>query len=370
MPAGDLLQWIGMSQKSGTLTVTAGDLEKRIVFRDGRIVSTASNDPREYLGQFLVSWGFIDEDELKKAMDVQRESKILLGKILVMIGAIEERDLLRLLRLKAEEEVYGIFMLDGGEFVFDDELLAQQQMVPLQLDVTGVVMEGLRRLDEYRRIRTVVESPRLVPVLTGEPDVSEFSDAQKGVVHAINGSRSIEDIVLESRSSEFVVSRTVFELVTAGVAKLEEPRRVEVAPPEDPEPATISATDEEDEIRALAARAQAALREGDWDKALRTLRAAQSLDPSNATVRSAIRGAETLIVGELKRDGLGDSKIPKLVRSLEDMADLDVSPNEGFILSRINGLWDLGSIVKISPMREIDALLIFRKLKDRGLIQL
>jgi hypothetical protein len=54
------------------------------------VISSASNDPREYLGQFLMSHGYLTEPELKKAMEVQQQSRILLGKILVMIDVISE----------------------------------------------------------------------------------------------------------------------------------------------------------------------------------------------------------------------------------------------------------------------------------------
>ena len=369
MSAGDLLQWLGMAQKTGTLTVTAGSIEKRIVFREGKIASTASNDPTDYLGQFLVSWGYLTEDELRKAMDVQRESKILLGKILVMIGVIEEPDLIRLLRLKAEEEIYAIFLFESGEFRFDDEDVSMPQMVPLQLDPTGVMMEGLRRVDEWSRIREVIPGRTSIPVMTGEPDLEGFSDLQRGIIQAVNGSRSIEEIVLESRSSEFVVSRTLFDLIRAENVRLDPPRVP--SPPLTPLPGPAQSPNpfaEEDEIHDLTTRAQAFLREGDWDGALRTLRAAQELDPTDRTVRTALKGAETLILGALKRDGLGDSRVPKLRRPIEELYELDLSPNEGFIITRINGTWDIGSIVKISPMREIDALMIFRKLVDRDLI--
>src|SRR5688572_3368773 len=100
MTAGDLLQWLSISQKTGTLAVRYHEIQKKIFFSNGRVIASASNDPREYLGQFLMSHGFLSEDELKKAMEVQEQSQILLGKILVMIEVISERDLLRLLRLK------------------------------------------------------------------------------------------------------------------------------------------------------------------------------------------------------------------------------------------------------------------------------
>src|SRR5438270_5645713 len=118
MQPGDLLQWLSLGQKTGTLTVSNKAVQKRIFFRSGRVISSASNDPREYLGQFLMSHGYLSEEELRKAMEVQQQSGILLGKILVVIGLITEADLTRLMRLKAEEEIYDVFLWTDGEFHF------------------------------------------------------------------------------------------------------------------------------------------------------------------------------------------------------------------------------------------------------------
>ena len=150
MQLSELLQWLSMGQKTGTLAIRGGAGEKRIYFQNGRIISSSSTIEREYLGHFLVSYGYITEEELTKAMEVQEESKILLGKILVMIGAIAEEDLVELIRLKACETIYDIFLWPEGAFQFLDGEIPQRPMVPIAIDVTGIVMEGLRRFDEWQ----------------------------------------------------------------------------------------------------------------------------------------------------------------------------------------------------------------------------
>lgn len=366
MVPGDLLQWLSLAQKTGTLVVTNGRVEKKIFFRKGRVISSASDDPREYLGQFLMSHGFITEPELKKAMEVQQQSGILLGKILVTIDAISERDLLRLMRLKAEEEIYDIFLWHDGEFNFVDDELPQWEMVPLQVDVTGIIVEGMRRLDEWKRIREVIADETVVPFIDKPigPE-AKLGEVEQTIVAAIDGRRTIAEIVLESRSSAFIVSETVFRLVRkelAGVA--EAPREREEAPR-----APAEMTDEE-EIVSLLTRAQTALRSKDFEKAQRLLSAAQNLDPNHAKVRTALKGAESVIVAELRREGLEDERIPRIIKPMEQVTAMNFSPHEGFLLSRINGTWDIGSLVKISPIREPDALLIFYKLWRDGIIAL
>src|SRR6266576_1059346 len=130
MQLSELLQWLSLGQKTGTLLIEGHGVEKRIYFQVGRINSSSSSDQREYLGHFLVSHGYITEEELKMAMEVQEES-----------------DLLRLMRKKAEESIYDVFLWEEGSFEFVDGELPELKMVPLSLDVTGIIMEGLRRYD-------------------------------------------------------------------------------------------------------------------------------------------------------------------------------------------------------------------------------
>jgi hypothetical protein len=365
MLPGDLLQWLSLGEKNGLLLVINRGVEKRVFFKDGRVISTASNDPREYLGQFLISHGFLSEQELVKAMEVQQQSGILLGKILVMIDVISEEDLQRLMRIKAEEEMYDIFLWPEAAFHFEDEELPTMQMIPLQVEVTGIIMEGHRRLDEWKRIREVIPHDSVVPVIEKPVDLKHLEEVQRTIVQAIDARRSIADIVLESRSSSFVVSSTLMHLVRAGSVRLEERAAAKEA---EPKKARAQDVSEADEVASLLNRAQEALRNKDYEKTQRLLKAAEDLHPNHARVRSAIKGAEAVILADLHGQGLNESRVPRMTRRLEEITGMNFTPNEGFILSRINGEYDIGSLMKISPIREPDAMLIFYRLWRDGII--
>jgi hypothetical protein len=373
MSAGDVLQWLSLAQKTGTLVVHNKAVEKKIFFKSGRVVSSASNDPREYLGQFLMSHGYISEVELTKAMEVQRQSGILLGKILVMIDVINEEDLNRLMRLKAEEEIYDLFLWTEGDFHFVDDELPKFEMIPLRVDVTGIIMEGMRRVDEWSRIRELIPNEGLVPVIDKPVDDQvldefEYDDAQRQIIRAIDAKRSIGDLIVETRSSSFTVSSAIHQLAREGYISLVDVSATRAAAAAAHAPAPD--LDGDEEIASFLNRAQQALRSRDFEKAQRLLKAAQNLDPNHPRVRSAVKGAESVIVSELRNGGIIDSRVPRVSKSFDEITGMNFTPNEGFLLSRINGTWDIGSLVKISPIREPDALLIFYKLWKDGIIAL
>ena len=361
MQLSELLQWLSLGMKTGTLLIEGHGVEKRIYFSNGRIASSSSSDQREYLGHFLVSHGYITEEELKMAMEVQEESSILLGKILVMINAISETDLLRLMRKKAEESIFDVFLWEEGGFEFVDGDLPDSKMVPLSLDVTGIIMEGLRRYDEWQRIRLAVPDNSVIPRIIQPLTLEELSEQEKLIVPYIDGLRTVEEIALQTHNAEFNVARLVFEGLRNETMTISESdagaRRI-----------VAVGANAGDEVEHFLQRGRARLKD-DPQTAYRMFKVASDLDPSDGRATEAIREAEREIKAALQKDGVAGDKVPELAIPAADLTERSFSPHEGFVLSRINAQWDVKSIMQISPIRELEVLMIFQKLLKDGVIR-
>ena len=378
MQLEELLQWLSQSKKNGTLQINNGKVEKKIFFKDGRIISSSSTNPEEYLGHFLVSHGLINELELTKAIELQEQTHMLLGKILVTTGAIEEKALHRLLRLKAEESIYNIFSWGEGEFRFLDDSLPESTMVPMNLDVTAIVLEGVQRVDEWRRIRKVIPTSEAIPVAVAELDGAELDPGARQILELINDERTVEEIQLQTHSSEYHVCRVLFEQYQQGRVKIIKPRwktrsgEVMLAVPMAAPPAAAAPAASSEPLGApsLLKAAQGYMQQRNYEQALRHLRAAKSLEPESKEVQEAMQKGEKTMREELERAGVTLTSVPKLAISMEQLTTVKISPQEGFMLTRINGSYDIQSIVKITPMPQLDALLVFWKLHQAGHIKL
>jgi hypothetical protein len=371
MSLAELLQWLANGRQTGTLIVENGLVEKKIYLRDGRILSSSSSDPRGFLGHFLVSKGVISEEDLAKAMAIQAEQGKLLGEILVEGGAIEQELLDHMLRLKAEENIYDVFAWTEGTFEFLDNELPEYELVPMSANITGLVMEGMRRIDMTKEMEKLIPSTLCVPVAVGPLDVEvEMDYGWREVLEAIDDDRSIEDICLHTHSSEFFVCDVLYRKVKERKIKMVRPRVIASEPPPPP-----AAKDEKRESKATSAQsliseAMVHLKLGSYESAARHLGAATSLDPHNRELALVIKELETEVMSGLEKDGVKAKKVPVLETTLDDLRAMSFSPEEGFILSRINGTSDIASIVKISPLSELDSLLVFWKLSQSGQVSL
>ena len=357
----DVIQWLSQGLKTGVLHVLAkSGVSKKVFIRDGRIISTSCSDPREYFGQFLISRGYLTEEQLNDAMETHIKTGVKLGQVLVTAGLLGEDDVMAMLRLKAEESLFDLFMWPDGEFQFEDRPDRDEGMPDLGLDITSLLMEGMRRKDEWPRIRQLFPNDRVVLAHTDSALETESLDPHSLLLRTyqtFDGMISIAEAALELHSTEFLVSDSAFKLCERGLLKIagEKP---------DPEERAYQQIQ-----KRLLAEASKALQERRYDEALNLYRYLQKAQPGDEQVSKGLTTSEEAVSQHYFKQVVPLNTILELVIPLQQLTRMDLTPQEGYLASRANGAWDIGAILKVSPLPEKEALRAIRKLLDRGVLR-
>jgi hypothetical protein len=353
----DVLQWIATGRKTGTLHVERGSVQKRIIVREGNIFSSWSNDPRESLGQFLIRLNLVTEEQLFKALLGQEEQNQLLGSLLLSEGTLTEYDLKRALKVKAEETLYDLFLWPSGEFAFHEGEVPVDIRITYETPVTPVILEGIRRVDEWKRIREVFPSMEATfTVVDGEKGT--LAEVEQQVLSLAGQGQKLAEISLEIRRSEFETAAIVFDLHKRGLIKVASAG--EESTPSDPVGA----------IQALLSLAYQRLEEKRFDAARQAYEEVLALDRLNQNAKKGLIATMEARKAQKNLTSVPRDKVPVLAMDLQALTTQELDPQEGFVLSRVNGDWDVQSILKLCPMGEDAALLIFARLLDRKLIRL
>jgi hypothetical protein len=357
MSLPDILQWISMGQKTGTLHVERRSVHKRIVVREGQIFSSWSNDPRESLGQFLIRERMVSEEQLFKALLTQEEKGRLLGSILTSEGVLEEEDLRLALYAKATETIYDLFLWPEGQFVFKEGEFPHDVLISFEMPVTPVIMEGIRRVDEWLRIREVFPTMETTLKMKGTPhDVEDPLERQAlGLVAA---GKTLAEISLEMRRPEFDTADLAYRLYKRGVLTVDQTRDEAKAP------------DRIGAIQGLLGLAYQRLQEKRFDSAIQAYEEVLALDRLNQHAKKGLIAAIEARSREKALKSIPLTKVPVLSMDLVSLTKENFDPHEGFVLSRVNGEWDVQSILKLCPMGEEAALMIFVRLLERKAIEL
>src|SRR5690242_7979733 len=158
----DLLQTFEVSRKSGIVHITNGDNEAHIYFRDGKVVDAT------------------------------------LG------------------RLCGEEAVYRALIWNEGEF--EVEFCKVDNTDVIESSTQGLLMEGMRRLDEWGRLLEAL--PPLTTVFEVDADellerLNEIPDELNGILRLFDGKRTLMQVVdaspFEDLSTLSTISKLYFE---------------------------------------------------------------------------------------------------------------------------------------------------------------
>jgi len=351
----EVLQWISRGQQTGTLEVERGSVRKWIAFKSGLIYSSASNDPREHLGQFLVREGFITEEQLFEALLRQEAEGWPLGAILVKDGKLSQDQLRRVLKEKAEEAVYDLFLWVEGAFTFKDGEVPAKMSVHLSLDVTAVILEGARRADEWSRIRKAIPSTRATFRVIGRGGEDPL---EQRLLELAAAGRTFAGIAIEVRRSDFKTASLLYGLVQRGVLAVQSPAGIDR--PSD----TVTA------IAKLLAQGQKASGKREWDDAANAFEAVLLLDRLNVEAKKGLLAVKVSRLQPAPAPPVPLDAVPKLTRELASLTGESFDPIEGFILSRINGTWPVRAILKLCPVPEAEARQTLARLVQRGVVSL
>jgi hypothetical protein len=357
MDLPEVLQWVAIGRKTGALVFFRDKSRIHIYIKDGQIISSRSNDPTKQLGQFLLFQGKITEPQLKQAFEMHQRHNIQLGKMFVIENLVSQEDVESALRERTEEIIYDLFLWDDGYFHFTAGEINLGDLIQIKVDINTVLFEGIRRKDEWVRIRSIFPNNNVALSLRSNIDLKTLSltPLQKKLLYLVTLKKPISEIILELHGSDFLVNFELFQLFEKNIVDA---------------PDAMPAPNEEITPVKLFSKGLELMKSSNFREAISVFQEALKLDPDNIWAPEQIDQAEKALCQEYYRGILPPGKIPHFLIPESSLTGHNLTHEEGFVASRINGTWDVKSIVVLSPLRELEILQILEKLLKLELIAL
>src|SRR3954452_10094206 len=161
----DIFQLIGLQRKTGVLTLRGKDDTVTVTFLDGKVVGADSLNRRleNRLGTVLIKTGTLSQDQLNRALEIQKETLQRLGFILTHYGIISSDSLKQAIQLQILQIVYRLFRWKDGDYHFSQETTIEydrDNVVPITAE--SILMEGARMIDEWPIIEKRIRSYDMV----------------------------------------------------------------------------------------------------------------------------------------------------------------------------------------------------------------
>jgi hypothetical protein len=224
----DFLYLVDRGYKTGGLHL-AHEQETALLFFDKGKLVMAVRKPEDQQADLLVRLGIVNADQLAqaKASLAARGNGATLTQVIIDENLANKDQFQGQIQSFTEEAVYGLFGWPEGEFRFEQNQRPDPDapVVPTPISVDHLIMEGVRRIDEWGRIKDRIPSVDLVVRFLDQP-----GERAKGVKLAaeewrvfarINGRDTLAEIAKKTNLSEFDVCRIVYGFLTAGLADVQ-----------------------------------------------------------------------------------------------------------------------------------------------------
>ncbi len=232
----DVLQLLHAQQQTGTIEIRGDDVAIAIGLAKGAIdlaVGRALGGSALRLGRYLVEDNLIDPEDLALALGAQRAARghgrardgasAWIGTLLVKRGVVSPEQLRRALTRQTTDLVVEALRAPRGTFRFV-RLVAREEAAEarLGLSLPGLLLDGLRRIDEWRLLEERVRSFDMV--LEADPrglrslGEERLTLDERSILHALDGKRTLREVASACRMPPFDVARIAHQLLLTRVA--------------------------------------------------------------------------------------------------------------------------------------------------------
>jgi hypothetical protein len=215
----DVVSLIDHAGWKGELVVMDGLTSRSIFFDHGHVIGAHSTAEGERLGEILYQYGALTAEQVESCTQIEGKR---FGDAAVELGFITRDKLYQLMGKQSEEIVFKTLLVGDGMFYFLDRYDESRLMSRHNISAAGLLMEGVRRMDETSYFRERIPSDEYVPVR-----VPGKADPQKELLkvwNSIDGEKSITELGRHCEMALFEITQSIFQLCQSGHAQVRPPK--------------------------------------------------------------------------------------------------------------------------------------------------
>ncbi|MEJ7735732.1 MAG: response regulator [Polyangiaceae bacterium] len=226
IPLAEILQVLQMQRQTGVLRVTNARTAITLSLRQGLVDLVQSRGAADEfrLGRYFLEKGLLSRERLDTILKERGDpGQVLLGELLVTSGAVGREDLVDALCRQSSELVYDLMRWPYGRFSFTKEAFRPEvEQARLGLGVSGLVLEGFRRVDEWRLMEGTIHFDQVVYVDRSALEtvgLEKLTRTEKLVLEAVDGARTVSEVIKASAVGSFDAIKALYQFLQSRVLR-------------------------------------------------------------------------------------------------------------------------------------------------------
>jgi len=222
----EILQLLDQQKKSGALTLHHGIKRVTLFMREGSLdFASYAGLPEAFLiGRYLADHGHLDRATIEEHVQGSKQEQRALGDFLVERAIVEPAALTEALKRQTSELLYEVVRWRTGRFRFVEKVESELSVrAHLGLHTAGLVMEGFRRVDEWRLIEDSFDFSDVLfcdaLAIANFRDQQGLSSDELRVLGAIDGEATIAEILDGLGGTAFENCKMLYRLLNVRLVK-------------------------------------------------------------------------------------------------------------------------------------------------------
>jgi CheY-like chemotaxis protein len=218
IPLAEILQVLQMQRQTGVLRVTSGRSGVTMWIRQGSVELVQAHNVRgeSRIGRYFLESGRATREQIDDALKGLGDGQ-LLGEALLQRGLVTQADLDEALKRQSSEHVYEMLRWPTGRFTFTIEPFKREaESAHLGLGISALVLEGFRRVDEWRLMEGIIDFDQVVFVDTAALAAvgkDKLTRTERLVLDAVDGQRKVSEVVEGCLASSFDALKVIYQFL-------------------------------------------------------------------------------------------------------------------------------------------------------------
>ena len=166
----EILTFLSTARKTGTLVVESTSWKSSVFLDGGALIYATSNQAAFRLGELLLRKKKISAEQFAQIDAFMQSEGGRFGQIAVQQGILSDEQLRDSLKIQVSEILFDAFVWKDGTFFFVDEMTLPPNAITISVDLTNLIMEGARRIEEWEQCVRLLPDDSVVFRVASTPE--------------------------------------------------------------------------------------------------------------------------------------------------------------------------------------------------------
>ena len=219
------LRDIHFNKKKGRICYSHEGIEKCLIFKDGFLLFSETNDPKERIGAILYKLGIISKEVFSNIVRYI-EPMHTIGSVLVKNGFITEKNLNNALHYQIREITLNLFPFFKGKLKFQEQGDFEEEHLYSKIEIPDLIEEGIRRLKYDPSMKEFLEKKHLFP--GNKEYIDRITQNEKDLLDKIDGKSSVKALLQSTDFSPGFFWKALYLLYALGLIDDKKKKKVSV----------------------------------------------------------------------------------------------------------------------------------------------